>query len=1211
MSQTTQISDHLAQGVSMPTVIVEVQQGNARANSYPIGEAGFLIGSVPGCDLRIPGANLPPVIAIVSKQATGLMIRKMTPLSVIQKNGVAIGTSPLQSGDVIEIGTMRLRFNVTEGEFSGAASTIPAVSDEKFHRQQEELASARNHLQQQIRRFREQVVQFDQQRSAWEAQRTSGASGKLENPEVGDRERFLTQKTLELKQQKEAIAEKEAEIRKQQQEMNALRAELAEIRKQLYDRYQERRDRLSGLQEAVNRAAKKVQDRKKTVDAEQLQLTHRQQQVARSEAELESRIAELSRRERKVAEAKHFVEHQVHERTAECEKWENRLASENEALKKSQEEHRADLVRLDRLKATLEEKETYLHQREEEMALESRKLEEQVVQLDEWHSRLRAMAEQLNLQKQEIDEQQSGFSKKVAALEGQQGMLTNLKARLEQMRDEIREREQQLTNDQERHSELETKLETERNELQQLRLQLDQEQAALEQERSQITERKETLENAVAQLREAQQKLEQTQMEFQEEKQAYETEAANRDEKMRELQELDQQLTERKQRIDGDRQALLERMQLLSQAEQARETLQEQLRKRSEELANRQRSLDEQTQSHRSEVEEFEQKRQEFQQHQEQHNEMVQKHMQEIETKAQEIGQHLEQLSGRENKLQEQMEKLQDQARQIAEQKKQVQVAREELQSTQAHLAESNRQAQAEFEAVRNEAMVLQEQLPDLELRAGTVFDRLSYARDQLREHINEVHAYAIQCEEHLDSLRSNIHSEGERLHIREHTLRKQQDDQRLALAAFRQQLIDWQGQVAEMNRLLAENGSRLDLRHAQVTEKAKHIDSESSRLARQAEELELQQQEVVNKRNAIDYHLQDMQDWYRQKLRELAGVTGEEMDANDNDTAAKPNILSLTGNVDEADRTLGDLLQQQGLIDGESLTALLVEARRQRRSLRDILLADGTVTPYQMKLIEAGDLDGLMLGTMRVVDCLSVKSRETVYRVFDPEIGVEARLRHLSEKEMEDAAHPDEFRQRFSHAMIDHLNVAKVLGVHEIDDRPAVLLESTPGLTSDQWPGLTAIPGVFYKLVKQSARALAAIHSEGLVHGHLSDKDFLLTEDGTVKLCSVGEPDWLVEPPPEQIYHHAAEEMAVFGGIINRWSALGGNRGRGFPPALMELIDRCQPDAENAILSATELLDQLEMIGDSVPANAEAWDRTLKQIRNQIHQQDNWKKSA
>ena len=73
--------------------------------------------------------------------------------------------------------------------------------------------------------------------------------------------------------------------------------------------------------------------------------------------------------------------------------------------------------------------------------------------------------------------------------------------------------------------------------------------------------------------------------------------------------------------------------------------------------------------------------------------------------------------------------------------------------------------------------------------------------------------------------------------------------------------------------------------------------------------------------------------------------------------------ILSLTGAPDAGDRQLSDLLRSLELIDADTLRALLLEARRQRRSLRQLLLAGNYLTLYQMALIEASNLDGLVLG--------------------------------------------------------------------------------------------------------------------------------------------------------------------------------------------------------------------------------------------------------
>src|SRR5439155_13012764 len=119
--------------------------------------------------------------------------------------------------------------------------------------------------------------------------------------------------------------------------------------------------------------------------------------------------------------------------------------------------------------------------------------------------------------------------------------------------------------------------------------------------------------------------------------------------------------------------------------------------------------------------------------------------------------------------------------------------------------------------------------------------------------------------------------------------------------------------------------------------------------------------------------------------------------------------ILTLTGEVDPGDRQLGDLLRSLDLVDADTLVALWREARRQRRSLRQLLLAGNYLTLYQMALIEAGNLDGLVLGPVRVIDRLPSSPHEVVFRVFDPRHSREALLRHLAEAEMHDAIRPHE----------------------------------------------------------------------------------------------------------------------------------------------------------------------------------------------------------
>src|SRR5262249_17909136 len=150
-----------------------------------------------------------------------------------------------------------------------------------------------------------------------------------------------------------------------------------------------------------------------------------------------------------------------------------------------------------------------------------------------------------------------------------------------------------------------------------------------------------------------------------------------------------------------------------------------------------------------------------------------------------------------------------------------------------------------------------------------------------------------------------------------------------------------------------------------------------------------------------------------------------------------------------------------------------------------------------QLALIEAGEVERLMLGPVRIIDRLRVSRTETIYRVFDPRRGHEAALRHLSLEEMKSPNHVEEYRESFRQAMLDDANLARTLEVLEVAGRPAILQEWLNGLPSGDWPPLAAAPGVCFRLLTQAALGLAAIHKAGLVHGHLSDASLFLMGDG------------------------------------------------------------------------------------------------------------------
>src|SRR5438094_430707 len=79
----------------LPQVCLEVGPGSARPALYTVTDAGFLIGTVPGCDLRVSGGDWAAVLALVTRSAGGASVRKLSPTQPLLVNGQAVATAAL------------------------------------------------------------------------------------------------------------------------------------------------------------------------------------------------------------------------------------------------------------------------------------------------------------------------------------------------------------------------------------------------------------------------------------------------------------------------------------------------------------------------------------------------------------------------------------------------------------------------------------------------------------------------------------------------------------------------------------------------------------------------------------------------------------------------------------------------------------------------------------------------------------------------------------------------------------------------------------------------------------------------------------------------------------------------------------------------------------------------------------------------------------
>jgi len=1267
----------------LPAVRLELRHAAAKPISYDVPEVSFLIGSVPGCDLRLPGANLPPVLCLLSREPDGVTLRKLAPTQAVLVNARPVSSAPLADGDRLTIGACELLIQIclparvpaaplsvtkklseavsttdTTAAFelalalkkgSGVVSaadvpvtpekpTAPKSTPDPFVTRQKQLEEQGRDLE------TDRVIWYRRREEIERECRQLQEAAEQAQQRSQDRERELAQARADLEQREEALERERDRLAQQQRDLEALsrqkdqmdtvRTELTTLRQRLYERYRERRDRLSGLQEAVRTAAQKVQERKRAVDAEATQLAGRRAELDSRATELDGRAEELTRIRRRLEDE--YVEKaervQARERElAELVGRQTQLDDERRLLDLSQAQHRADLLRFDRRQAVLEQRQKQLEQRAlevdrhfEQLQRDSRELDEQAQRLDDWRTRIEADAQRLAQDSSRRDQQNAELARRAADLEGQQAMLATLRNRLERTREEVRRESQLLTEQRTRQEAAEQEIQQRLEEAGRLRDELAAERTFHQQEQRRLAERSATLEAAVAQVQPAQEVLAADQSRLREQLQGVQARLAEQAEQGAILEARAGQLSDLQQRLEADRQSLREREKALSQAEQVRETLQAQLHRRAEELAARQRALTEREKQqeqlvsgHQEQLTALQATRADIERGRQAHEETLAGRLQDLEA--------------REQQLDAARRKLAEVGQAVAGERKLM--AEERAQRTADHQAalDTVGQTRLALESDRQDARDLARQFPELEQRAQEAAERLTAARDRLREHLAELHSYARQSRDDLELLRGQVQAEAEQVRQERQALHRGRDEHRLAVAAFRQQIIDWQGQLAELKQALAQGETRLERRRAEVNEQARQIDATSARLVQQAQELEAQQRQVAERRGEVERHLEDMRQWYRRKLRELAIGSDASAPASAGQEHAEPvtaepgteprTILALTGDPEPGDRQLGDLLRSLELVDADTLTALLVEARRQRRSLRQVLLAGGYLTLYQLALIEAGNLDGLVLGPTRVIDRVRATAREVVYRVFDPRRGRELFLRHLAEAEAADAGHVEEFRQRFSAALaVQHPHIAATLEVLDIAGRPAVLQECPSGLRSPDWPALAAVPGVWYRLTAQAALGLQAAHQAGLIHGQLRPESVLLSSEGVVKLCGFGEPRWLGElgTPEEGAAPIAgddpAADLSALGAVTLSWASAvrrKGSKVKPLPESLQIILHRLSPEAGEArLLTATALLEALDQAGD-VPPNAEAWERLLHYVRDHAPVEAPLRKSA
>src|SRR5262245_1728159 len=90
---------------ALPSVRLEVCQGG-RSVPYLFDQVDFLIGAVAGCDLRVPGSDLPAVLCLLARHPEGVKLRRLAPTQILLLNGEAVSRADFADGDRLTVGAV-------------------------------------------------------------------------------------------------------------------------------------------------------------------------------------------------------------------------------------------------------------------------------------------------------------------------------------------------------------------------------------------------------------------------------------------------------------------------------------------------------------------------------------------------------------------------------------------------------------------------------------------------------------------------------------------------------------------------------------------------------------------------------------------------------------------------------------------------------------------------------------------------------------------------------------------------------------------------------------------------------------------------------------------------------------------------------------------------------------------------------------------------
>ncbi len=260
---------------------LDVRVGAGRPVRYAFAGPEFRVGGAVGCDLRLTGANLPPLVCRITRTPEGLVFRRIDPAFPILVNGTPAAADadiPIGHGDRVAVGSADVTVHV------GSVHLHPHLNP-----QSEPPSDAR------LRAYRPDTAAppGDMPPPGYGPDTTARLAELADAAAELEAERILWyRRRAEIEAECDAVraeaarlAEALPDLEARRAELDRFRDELVEVRRGLAEQYQERRDQLAQMQDVVRGAAAELQTRQDAFDAAHA-----------------ARTAELDDRERRLAE---------------------------------------------------------------------------------------------------------------------------------------------------------------------------------------------------------------------------------------------------------------------------------------------------------------------------------------------------------------------------------------------------------------------------------------------------------------------------------------------------------------------------------------------------------------------------------------------------------------------------------------------------------------------------------------------------------------------------------------------------------------------------------------------------------------------------------------------------------------------------------------------------------------------------------------------